>query len=218
MGLHWDPDDARQLVAQLAPPTAPAAQEHAASVLKRIYRALARELYQEQDESQKNEQVRQELEALRRALEGLSGRATNILCNALDDRLFLPPPLDKAQAVINPCRGDIPVTKLEPAVRLHALKRALDNVLENMPKDLRPGRPGVVSDVTYKALHTLSTLYCGTHDVPFPNWNSQEKITRNQEPLDFAISCLRAWGALEDGLWADELIRGLIHYRRKKQG
>jgi hypothetical protein len=214
MALSWDYEDVPGLVAQLSPPAAPDAAERA---LRRIYRAYGREL--SRNPCQKAEQVRQELKALERALDGLSPRATNVLCAALDDRLFLPWPYDQAQAVINPCRDNVPVTRLEPAVRLRALRKAMDEALKDMPKDLRSGHKGNVSDATYKALHVLCLHYCCVHAEPYPSWDASAQETRHRGALDFAISCLNAWYAPDMlGWWADDLIRGLIHFRRKNYG
>jgi hypothetical protein len=189
MALSWDYEDADRLVAQLSPPACPQEAERA---LRRIYRGFAQELFREQREGQPAKQVRRELEALRKALHGLSPRAETALCDALDDKLFLPHPYDQAQAIINPCRKGVPATRLDAHTRLRAIRLALDSVLETLPQR-RAGHPGKVSDATRRAIHVLCVVYCRCHTVDYPTWDSFEEKVRNPAPLEFAFECLRAW-------------------------
>jgi hypothetical protein len=189
MTLSWDYQDAERLVAQLSPPAWP---QDAELALRRVYGAFARELNREQREGQPAKQVRRELEALRKALGGLSPRAETALSDALDDKLFLPHPYDRAQAIINPYRHGVPATRLSPQIRLRAIRLALDSVLETLPKR-RAGHPGKVSDATQRAIHVLCVVYCRCHGVAYPTWDFFEEKVRSPAALEFAFECLRAW-------------------------
>jgi hypothetical protein len=209
MALSWDYEDIPRLVGQLSPPVSPQDGERA---LKRIFSGFARELGREQHERQPTSQVRQELGALRKALDSLSRRADTVLCDALNDRLFLPFPYEQAQAVINPCRHGVPATRLSGAVRLRAIRLAIDSALEDMPRR-RPGHPGKVSDATRRAIHVLCLVYCHCHSVPYPTWDFFAEEVRDPASLDFAFSCLRAWytPGIED-LEPRHVIRSLRNY------
>jgi hypothetical protein len=214
MALSWDYQDAERLVVQLSPPVCPQDAERA---LRRIYRAFAQELFREQREGAPAKQVRRELEALHKALGGLSPRAETALCDVLDDKLFLPHPYDQAQAVVNPCRRGVPATRLAPHIRLRALRLALDSVLEDLPRR-RAGHPGKVSDATRRAMHVLCVLYCRCHAVAYPTWDFFEEEVRNPAALEFAFECLRAWHApgIED-LGPDDVVRSLHNNRGGNQ-
>jgi hypothetical protein len=71
MGLSWDYEDTERLVAQLSPPAGPDEAERA---LRQICRGYADELYRERHESQTTKQIRRELTAPHKALDGLSAR------------------------------------------------------------------------------------------------------------------------------------------------
>jgi hypothetical protein len=209
MGLSWDYEDVDCLVARLSPPVSPQEAERA---LRRVFRGFGRELYRERHESQPAKQTRQELEALRKALNGLSPRAANVLCDAVDDQPFLPFPYEQAQAVINPCRVGVPAARLSGALRLRAFRLALDNALEDMPRR-RSGHPGKVKDATRRAIHVLCLVYCHCHRAPHPTWDFCAEEVRNPESLKFAFSCLRAWDTPDiDDLAPGDVIRSLHNY------
>jgi hypothetical protein len=214
MALSWDYEDAERLVAQLSSPARPHGAELA---LKRVYRGFASELSRERREGQPAKQVRQELEALRKALDGLSPRAQTALCDALDDELFLPHPYDQAQAVINPCRQGVPATRLSAPTRLRAVRLALDNALETLPHR-RAGHPGKVSDATRRAIHVLCVVYCRCHGVPYPSWDFFKEKVRNPAALEFALDCLRAWWVPGvEGLAPEDVARSLHNNRVRNQ-
>ena len=198
MALSWDYEDVPRLVARLSPPASPQEAERA---LRKVYRGFTAELYRERHESQPTKDVGRELIALQKALAGLSPRATNVLCGALDDRLFLPFPYEQAQAVINPCRDDVPVTRLAPAVILHALKKALDEAIATLPK-LSKGSPGTISRATKRAVEILCRLYCKVHE-------ERHLPPDDPDALAFAWACLRAWAAPIGALEPSDVIRSL---------
>jgi hypothetical protein len=159
MALGWDYEDAPRLVRELSPPASP---QEAERILRRICRGFSRELWREQHESQLTSEIRDELTALRRALDGLSPRAHTVLCDALGDRLFLPFPYEQAQAVINPCRAGVPATRESPAVRLRSVRVAVDIALDGLP-ELPRGAPGTISSATKRAIVVLCRVYCHLH-------------------------------------------------------
>jgi hypothetical protein len=76
MALSWDYEDTERLVARLSPPASPKDAERA---LKRVFQGFARELYRERHESQPTRLIRKELQALHKALAGLSPRTATVL-------------------------------------------------------------------------------------------------------------------------------------------
>jgi hypothetical protein len=189
MVLSWDYEDVPRLVGQLSPPASPQAAER---ILHQIYRGFGRELWREQHESQSAKQTRRELEAVRKALGGLSPRAEAALCGALDERPSLPHPYDHAQLMVNACRSGVPAAHASGPLLLRAMRLATDRVLEDMP-NRRAGHPGKVSDATRRAIHVLCGVYCRCHTVDYPTWDFFEEKVRSPAALEFAFECLRAW-------------------------
>jgi hypothetical protein len=214
MTLSWDYEDAERLAGQLSPPASP---QEAERVLRRIYKGFAHELWREQHESQPTKQVRQELEALRKALDGLSRRATDVLCNALDEGPFLPHPYHEAQLVISPCQSDVPAAQFSGPVMLRMMRLAIERAAEDLPHR-RPGHPGKVSDATRRAIKVLCLLYCSCHRVPPPTYYFGVDDIRNSAPFEFAMECLRAWHA--PAIAEDEqpaVVRSLHNYSGRNQ-
>jgi hypothetical protein len=101
--------------------------------------------------------------------------------------LFLPFPYDQAQAVINPCRDDVPATRLAPAVRLRAIREAVKRALATMPT-LPVRSPGTISRATRRAVVIVCRVYGRAHQEP-------QSPLDNPAALAFAWECLRAWRA-----------------------
>jgi hypothetical protein len=201
MALMWDPAP----VAEISPPLTPELAERA---LKRVFRRLANEAYEERTETQNTRQVTAELTQLRKALDGLSPRAQHLLREAFandaarQDLIAIRYPTDHPTFPSRPLSG---------WVVMRVMHKAVERALHPIPRQPR-GNPGLISAANRRAALSLCRIYCKAHRVPMPSYDFFHEETRNPEASDFAFDCLEAWQSIAvDEDRRPSVIRSLLH-------